>query len=347
MKPKKKLKVGVIGLGRIAPRHIDDSIEQLDELELAAVCDVVKKVADKVASEKHVKAYYDYKKLIDDPEIDLVAITTPNKFHYEIAAYAAKKNKDVILEKPIGQNFSQAKKLVELFDKSDATLFPVLQVRYNPAIQIVKDVLKKKALGKILSASVIIRWTRPQEYFDESSWKGTKDIDGGSLLTQAIHYVDITQYLLGDIKSVFAKVGTKKLKIENEDYANAILEFGNGITTNFEFTIYTYPHNLESSITILGEKGTIKIGGLAMNEIEIWEVENMPEPTVPESLTPNNYAGGMYVGSCPNHKSIYENVVNTLVYGKKSQLPGKEALPSLKIIDLIKESAKSKKEIKA
>lgn len=341
----KKIKVGIIGLGRIYPRHVDDSIKQLDELELVAVCDTDKEILKEVAEKEGVKAYNDYKELVDDEDVELVAIITPNGYHFEMASYVAEKNKHCVLEKPISQDYETAKILVEKFEKSKGTLFPVMQVRYNPVIRTVRKYVKDGSLGKILSGGVVIRWTRPQTYFAESDWKGSKNMDGGSLLTQAIHYIDVMQFILGEVESVYGKVDRKKLDIEVEDMANAIIDFKSGARLNLEFTVNTYPHNLESSLTILGEKGSVKIGGKAMNELEFWHVEDIEEPIIDEGLTPNVYAGGMYVGSCPNHKSIYENVINVLLKEEQSFITGGDALEAIKIIDAIKKSSDEKKEV--
>jgi UDP-N-acetyl-2-amino-2-deoxyglucuronate dehydrogenase len=343
---KKVLGVGVIGLGRIAPRHIEDSIEQIPELKLVAVCDIDKKLAERVGKEKKVKYYTDYRHLIKDPNVNIVSVCTPNGLHQKMGLYAAKYNKHVVMEKPLALNYLQAKKMVEAFKKTKAWLFPVLQVRYNPAVQALKETLDKGYFGEIYSASLIVRWTRPQAYFDESPWKGSLKMDGGSLMTQAIHYIDITQYLLGPAQSVFGKLDQKAHNTETEDMANAIIDLKTKVRVNLEFTINTYPHNLECSLAVLGEKGTVKIGGMAMNKIELWYVENVPPPNITGGNDPNVYAGGMYVGSCPNHKSIYENLVNVLIYKKPSFLQGKDALESLRIIDAIRQSSKLNKEIK-
>lgn len=341
----KKLGIGIVGLGRIFPRHYIDSIKELPEVELVAVCDNKPQLAKKVGESEKVKYYTDYLDLINDKNVDVVAVTTPNGLHNEIGMAVAAAGKHCIMEKPISQTYPEAKKLVEAFNKSKGKLFPVLQVRYNPAVQTLRDAVRKGLLGKILTASVIIRWTRPQAYFDESDWKGTMKMDGGTLLTQAIHYVDVMQYVLGPGKSVFGKLDRVAHKIETEDIANAMIDLKSGARVNLEFTVCTYPHNLECSLTVLGDKGTVKIGGTAMNKCELWEVKDTPMPYIPEGLTPNVYAGGMYVGSCPNHKSIYQNMINVLVYGKESFLQGEDALESLRIIDAIKKSSEEKKEV--
>jgi UDP-N-acetyl-2-amino-2-deoxyglucuronate dehydrogenase len=257
----------------------------------------------------------------------------------------AKSGKHCVMEKPISLNFLEAKKLTDAFDKSAGILFPVLQVRYNPAVITVKKFIDDGMFGRIHTAVLSIHWTRPQEYFDESNWKGRKKLDGGSLLTQAIHYIDVLQYVLGGVRSIYAKIDTVAHNIEVEDIANAILDLKSGARVNFDFTICTYPQNMECSLTILGEKGTVKIGGLAMNKVEYWDVKDTPVPNIPEGLPPNIYAGGAYVGSCPNHQAIYGNVVDVIIRGKENHIEGKDALESLKIIDGIVASSITKKEI--
>lgn len=342
---KKKLTVGVIGLGRISPRHIEDSIKQIKELKLAAVCDHKKELVDSVAKSEKVKGYIDYKKLIADKDVDVVAICTPNYLHLPMGLLAAKLGKHIIMEKPIAQNANDAKRLIKAFTTSKGILFPVLQVRYNPVIRVVKDAIDRNLLGKILTATLLIRWARPQVYFDESPWKGKKALDGGALLTQAIHYIDVMQYMLGKANSVFGKTATVGHNIEVEDITQSIIDFKSGTRAVVDFTICTYPKNIECSLMLLGEKGTIKIGGTAMNACEIWEVKDTPMPVIPPSLTPNQYASGMYVGSCPNHISIYQNAVDHLLHGKESFVNADDALESLRIIDAIKKSSALGREV--
>lgn len=337
--------VGVIGLGRIAPRHLDDAIAQIPELKLVAVCDVNKNLAETVAKQKQVKAYTDYRQLIRDQEVDLVSVCALNGLHFAMGRECARQRKHCVMEKPIALTYGQAQKLVTAFKIAKVKLFPVLQVRFHPAVAAVKQALESKALGNLYSASLVVRWSRPQSYFSQSPWRGTKKLDGGSLTTQAIHYVDIAQYLLGPAKSVFGKLDTKAHRIETEDMANAIVDFKNKVRLNLEFTINTYPHNLECSLTILGEKGTIKIGGLAMNKIELWQVENLPPPELSEGLPSLLPAGLRPVGSSPYHYFVYEDVVKTLVHQQPQFLKAKDALESLRIIDGIRKSSQLQKQI--
>ena len=168
---------------------------------------------------------------------------------------------------------------------------------------------------------------------------------GGTLLTQGIHYLDVMHYVLGDVKSVFARTNTVGHKMDMEDVVHAIIDFESGALVNLEFTVCAYPHNLECSFTVLGKDGTIKIGGSAMNVCELWVVKDKPKPYIPEGLAPNQYAGGSYVVSCPNHYFVYSNLVNTLVYHKVSDVCGLDALESLRIIDAIMKSSKTGKTI--
>jgi UDP-N-acetyl-2-amino-2-deoxyglucuronate dehydrogenase len=170
-------------------------------------------------------------------------------------------------------------------------------------------------------------------------------MDGGSLLNQGIHYVDIMQWILGPVRSVFAKVDTVAHEIEVEDIVLATLHFENGAYATFEFTLCTYPNNVENSISILGTKGTIKIGGPALNKIEHWEVSETPLPLLAEGLAPNVYAGGMYQGSCPNHHRIYEDALNHLLEGRRGVVDPAEALKSIRIAEAIYESARTGKEV--
>ena len=195
------------------------------------------------------------------------------------------------------------------------------------------------------AAALVIRWTRPQEYFSESDWKGTALMDGGALLTQAIHYIDSAQYILGPAREVFGVMVRKAHEIEVEDMAQALIQFNCGTHATLEFSINTYPHNIECSLSLMGEKGTVKIGGLAMNQIDYWNVANVPKPEIPVGNQPNVYAGGMYTGSCPNHKQIYQNVANHLLYGRPNLLSADEALEAIKIIDGIKASSEKKRTI--
>jgi UDP-N-acetyl-2-amino-2-deoxyglucuronate dehydrogenase len=345
MKNKKKIKFGLIGCGRISAQHFS-AIEAISEIELRAVCDIKEDRAKIAAQEYKVPWYKNYKDLLKRNDIDIVSICTPNGFHVPMGIEVAKTGKDVLMEKPLGINLKEVNKLLSYFKKTRRKIFAVLQVRFNLPLRAVKKIIEENKLGKINNAALVVRWMRPQKYFDQDEWRGTKKLDGGTLLNQGIHYVDVLQWLLGPVKSVFAKKDTLSHKIEIEDIVVATLKFRNGAYATLEFTINTYPKNLECSISFLGEKGTIKIGGLAADKIETWEVKNLPKPTLAPSLAPNVYANGLYQGSCPNHLFVYQNIVK-YYQGKRSAFitDGQEARKSLEIVEAIYRSARSNKEI--
>lgn len=342
---KVKIKLGLIGCGRISTQHFA-SMEAIPEIELRAVCDIKEGRAREIAQRYKIDWYKDYRELLKRDDLDVVSICTPNGFHVPMGIEAAKKGKDVLMEKPLGINLKEVDKLLNYFKKAKRKLFAVLQVRFNPPIQAVKKVIDENKLGRINNAALLIRWQRPQKYFDQDEWRGTKRLDGGTLLNQGIHYIDILQWFFGPVESVFAKKDTVAHKIEIEDIVTALLKFKKGIYTTLEFTICTYLRNLECSISILGSKGTIKIGGLASNEIETWEVKNLPKPYLPQGISPNMYANGLYQGSCPNHLFVYKNIVR-YYQGNKSAFitDGNEARKSLEIVEAIYCSAKTNEEI--
>jgi UDP-N-acetyl-2-amino-2-deoxyglucuronate dehydrogenase len=218
-----------------------------------------------------------------------------------------------------------------------------MQVRYNPAIIALKNTLDNEKLGKINQVTLTTRWTRPQEYFKD--WRGTSNLDGGSLINQGLHYVDVMQWAVGPVKSVYAITDTLMHKIEIEDIALAILKFKNGSYGLIEFNINTYPKNMECSLTVLGEKGTIKIGGEAVNKIELWNVKDYEKPNIEEGLKPNVYANGLYQGSCPNHSQVYKDLIYDLENNTKKCLRGEDAIDSLRLVLAIYESAKTGKEV--
>ena len=340
----KRIRFGLIGCGRISIQHLA-AFDLVPQAKLVAVCDVLPERAEKIAKERGVDHTTDYRKILERDDVDVVSICTPNGTHLAIASDAAKSGKHAIVEKPLAFTEEEVKQMAKTFASAGKILFPVLQVRYNPPIQVVRQVIKDGRLGKILNAAVVIRWTRPQSYFDNDAWRGTKAMDGGSLLNQGIHYLDILQWVLGPVRSVFGKVDTLAHKIEIEDFALALVRFSSGAYGTIEFSLNTYPRNIEGSITIMGEKGTIKIGGAAMNKIEFWEVDQLPMPQIPEGIAPNVYAGGMYQGSCPNHFRVYEDVCAALNGEKKEYVDVNEALNAVRIADALYVSAREGKEV--
>jgi len=339
------IQVALIGCGRISQVHVD-AIEQTEGIQLAAVCDVDEAKTKSYSDKFHVPSYTQIDPVIQNDHIDLVVIATPNGTHYSIAKACLQAGKSILLEKPITISTKDALDLIYEADRCEARFFAVKQVRYNPSIQILKQYCDAGRMGKLFSASLVVRWTRPQAYYDQSNWRGTKDLDGGSLLNQGIHYVDIMQWLLGDASSVFGYKETCCHDIEIEDIAHGLVRFQNGASGTIEFNVNSYPNNLECSLTVLGDKGSVKLSGAAMNEIDLWHVQDCPKPTIPSGFSPYVYAGGLYQGSCPNHIYVYRDIVHAFQNEEKLFVDGKEALKSLQIVNALYESAEKGKEIK-
>ena len=345
MIPSKKIKFGLIGCGRISARHFEAMEALKDDIELVAVCDIKEERAEDAAKKYKTKNYRDYRAMLDKEVLDVVSVCAPNGLHAQMGIDIAKSQKHALMEKPLAINLKEARKLIKSFKERDQKLFGVMQVRYNPPIVATKNIIQEKKLGKIYSGSLRMYWSRPQEYYDKDEWRGTKKMDGGSLLNQGIHYIDILQWLLGPAVSVFAKADTVAHRIEIEDIVTALLTLENGAYVTVEFTVCAYPKNLECSITVLGEKGSVKLGGSAVNEIEVWEVKDLPMPVLPPGLPPNVYAGGLYQGSCPNHYFVYKDLVRTLKENKEVGVDGREAMKSLEIVEAIYRSARENREI--
>jgi UDP-N-acetyl-2-amino-2-deoxyglucuronate dehydrogenase len=339
------IQVALVGCGRISQVHVD-AIVQTEGIQLVAVCDVDKTKTLSYKEKYKVSAYGQIDPILRDEKIDLVVIATPNGTHYPLAKACFQAGKSILLEKPITIHTKDAIDLIQEADRRKARFFAVKQVRYNPSIQLLKQYCDAGRLGRLFSASLVVRWTRPQAYYDQSDWRGTKALDGGSLLNQGVHYVDIMQWILGDAASVFGYKETCCHDIEIEDIALGLVRFQNGASGTIEFNVNSYPNNLECSLTVLGEKGSVKLAGAAMNEIEFWHVQDCPKPSIPSGFSPYVYAGGLYQGSCPNHIYVYRDIVRALKDGDEWYVDGREALKSLQIVNALYESAEKRKEIR-
>ncbi|MEZ7891751.1 MAG: Gfo/Idh/MocA family oxidoreductase, partial [Candidatus Wallbacteria bacterium] len=332
----RKIKFALIGCGRISARHFEslygdekNSILPNNDAEFVDVCDNDAAALKAVCDKYDVKGYSDYKEMLGKTQADVVAICTPNGLHYEMGMEVIRNKKHLLMEKPLCTNLMDADNLISNARDNRLHLFSVLQVRYNNTIQILKKLILENKLGKIFFAAVNVRWNRPQAYF--KGWRGTKELDCGTVLNQGIHYIDILQWLLGPVKKVVAQSAMIAHQIPLEDQLSSLIEFKSGAQASFEFSVNTYPKNKECSIYISAEKGTIEISGDAMNKIEYWEVEGVPKPDL-EVREGNVYAGGMYKGSCPNHPFIYQDVIRVLKTGDVNYINGDQARKSLELV---------------
>ena len=332
----------VVGCGRISDRHFE-AIAGQDALKLVAVCDEDPDRARTAGAKFDVPAFTSYAAMLAETEADVAVICTPSGLHPRHGIMAAQKGLHVISEKPMATRLEEADALVKACDDAGVHLFVVKQNRLNPGIQLLKSALDRNRFGRIYLANTTVRWNRPQSYYDQSPWRGTWEFDGGAFMNQASHYVDMIQWLIGPVESVAAKTATLARRIESEDTGVALLRFRNGALGVIEVTMLTYPRNMEGSITVIGEKGTVKIGGTAVNRIEHWEfAEYHDDDREAEALKAAADPLSVY-GS--GHVPYYENVVKVLLGEAQPGTDGREGRKSLELILGIYESAATGREV--
>jgi UDP-N-acetyl-2-amino-2-deoxyglucuronate dehydrogenase len=333
-------RVALVGTGRIARNHFE-AIAKVDGLELTAVSDIDPERAREAGESQGVPWFRSYEEMLAQAPCDVVAVATPSGLHPRHGILAAHAGKHVVCEKPMAITLSAADELVQACDDAGVQLFVVKQNRLNATIQLLKRAIDKQRFGRIYMANCTVRWARPQEYYDSAPWRGTWEFDGGAFMNQASHYVDLIQWLVGPVESVTAKTATLARRIETEDSGIAILKFRNGALGTIEVTMLTYPRNLEGSITILGERGTVKVGGTAVNKIEHWAFAEYDDDDklvdVAATNPPNVYGYG--------HEGYYRNVLRVLRGEAKADTDGRAGRKSLELILGIYESAKTGREI--
>ena len=329
---KSNLKFALIGCGRIANRHA----EHIDSIaELQAVCDVVKEKADALAEKHNAKAYYSVEDLLaNESGVDVVSICTPNGLHAQHSIQALKAGYHVLCEKPLATNVHDCGDMIKAAEQANKRLFAIKQNRFNPPVAAVKQAIEDGKLGKIYSVQLSCFWNRNPQYY-ENSWKGTKDLDGGTLYTQFSHFIDLLYWLVGDVKNAKAFIDNYDHKdiIEFEDTGAVILEFYNGAIGTVNYTVNSYGKNMEGSLTIFGEKGTVKIGGQYLNEMEYQNIEGFKIENLPEGNKANSY--GTYQGSMSNHDMVYKNLVDVLNNNAPISTSAFEGLKTVEIIDKI------------
>jgi UDP-N-acetyl-2-amino-2-deoxyglucuronate dehydrogenase len=337
----KKVKFGLIGCGRISKNHFE-SISQIDEAEIIACADIIEERAKTAAETYSVNNYYtDYHQMLDKEKLDAVIICTPSGMHPEMGVEASKHGLHVVTEKPMGIRLEDADNLIKACDHNQVQLFVVKQNRLNTTMQLLKRAIDKGRFGRIFMVQSNVFWQRPQSYYDLAKWRGTWEFDGGAFTNQASHYVDAIHWLIGEVDSVMAETATMERRIETEDTGSAILKFRNGVIGTLNVTMLTYPKNFEGSITILGEKGTVKIGGIAVNKIEKWEFSEYDDDD--RLVEESNYQPKNVYGL--GHLPYYKNVVDTLLGKTEPKTDGRSGRKSLEIIHAIYRSAKSGKKV--
>lgn len=333
-----KYKFAIIGCGRIAQRHAEHIAING---QLKAVCDIDFDKANFLAQKYGAIPYQNIDDLLaTERDIVVVSICSPNGLHAEHSIKALNAGFHVLCEKPMAINVYDCGEMIKAAERNNRRLFAIKQNRFNPPVAAIKQAIDSGALGKIYSVQLSCFWNRNFDYY-LNSWKGTADLDGGTLYTQFSHFVDLLYWMIGDVKTAHALTGNFAHKgvIEFEDTGVVALQFYNGALGTINYTVNSYGKNMEGSLTIFAEKGTVKIGGQYLNELEYQNIDGLIIKDLPEGNKANNY--GQYQGSMSNHDKVYENVIDVLKNGSSISTNSFEGLKTVEIIDKIYQSAKS------
>ena len=324
----RKIRIGIVGCGRISKNHFSSIEKHAENIELVSVCDINPEVLAAHEEKYQVKGYAHMEEMILVEKPDLVALCTPSGLHPDQAVLAARHGVHVMTEKPMATRWSDGLRMVKACDEARVRLFVVKQNRRNPTLQLLKRAVEEKRFGKIYMVHINVFWTRPQEYYDSAKWRGTWELDGGAFMNQASHYVDLIDWLIGPVESIQAMTGTLARDIEVEDSGVLNIRWRSGALGSMSVTMLTYPKNLEGSITILGDKGTVRVGGVAVNDIQHWEFAD--ERDYDLQVKSANYETTSVYGF--GHPLYYKNVVDVLRGEAEPETDGREGLKSLELL---------------
>lgn len=337
------LKFALVGCGRISAKHADLlGTDKIKNSKLTAVCDLVEDKARKVGEKYGVPWYTNMDKMMQSEQVDVVSVLTESGNHAKHVIHLAQYGKHIIVEKPMALTLDDADAMIKTCSENSCKLFVVKQNRFNYPVVALRQALESGRFGKLTMGTIRVRWCRTQAYYNQDKWRGTWALDGGVLSNQASHHIDLLQWMMGDVESVVAKSTTALVDIEAEDTAVAILKFKSGALGIIEATTAVRPIDLEGSLSVLGEKGTVEIGGFAVNEIRHWNFTDKldSDATVKSDYSvnpPNVYGFG--------HLAYYEDIVESILENKKSLIDGFEGRKSLELILAIYESIETGKEV--
>lgn len=324
----RKIRIAVVGCGRISKNHFGAIDKHSDEMELVAVCDIEPEVLEAHKKKYNISGYLNLEEMLRNEKLDIVAICTPSGLHPEQTIMVARYGIHVMTEKPMATRMSDGERMVKACDAERVRLFVVKQNRRNSTLQLLKRAVEEKRFGKIHMVHLNVFWTRPQEYYDMAKWRGTWELDGGAFMNQASHYVDLIDWLIGPVESVQAMMGTLNRDIEVEDTGVLNIRWRSGAIGSMSVTMLAYPKNFEGSITILGEKGTVRVGGVAVNDIQHWEFEE--ECDYDAKVHEANYETTSVYGF--GHPLYYKNVIDVLRGKTEPETDGREGLKSLELL---------------
>lgn len=324
----RKIRLAIVGCGRISKNHFGSIEKHAENIELAAVCDNNPTVLAEHTDKYKVPGYLHLEDMLKAEKLDMVALCTPSGIHPEQAIMAAKYGINVMTEKPMATRWLDGVRMVKACDEAGVRLFVVKQNRRNTTLQLLKRATEEKRFGKIHMVHLNVFWTRPQSYYDQGNgWRGTWEFDGGAFMNQASHYVDLLDWLIGPVEKVQAMMSTTR-DIEVEDTGVLNVKWRNGALGSMSVTMLTYPKNLEGSITILGEKGTVRIGGVAVNDIQLWEFDEPKD--YDQQIHAANYETTSVYGF--GHPLYYKNVIDVLRGEAETETDGREGLKSLELL---------------
>lgn len=329
---KSKLNFAVVGCGRIGKRHI----EQVRKFaNLVAICDVDSSVLAELSIDSNLLCFSSLQDLLKAKiDIDVISICSPNGLHAQMSIDCLNQGYNVLCEKPLALSIIEAGNMLECAEKNNRRLFVVKQNRFNPPVAAVKSLINNGSLGKVFNFQLNCFWNRNEDYY-ANSWKGTLNLDGGTLFTQFSHFIDLLYWFAGDIKEVFGFSDNYLHQdiIEFEDTGVVCLKFKNGAIGTINYTVNAFNKNMEGSLTIFGTKGTVKIGGQYLNELEYQSIDGIEISNLPKGNSPNNY--GNYVGSMSNHDLVYKNVIDVLENNAPIEASAFDGFMSIMLIEKI------------
>lgn len=324
----RKVRFALAGCGRIAGNHFAALERHKDMCELAGVCDTDSRALEEASYRTGARPYRNLAGMLDDCQADAVILTTPSGLHSSQAIQVAHAGRHVITEKPMATRWEDGKRMVAACDEARVRLFVVKQNRLNATMQMLKKAIDDKRFGRIHMMNMNVFWTRPQAYYDSAGWRGTWEYDGGAFMNQASHYIDLAQWLIGPVQSLHAYAATLERDIEVEDTGVINLQWRNGALGSINVTMLAYPKNFEGSITILGDKGTVRIGGVALNEVQHWEFAEPNEDD--QRVRDSSYATDSVYGF--GHAQYYDNVIKALRGEANPETDGRQGLKTLEIL---------------
>ncbi|BAK75253.1 oxidoreductase domain protein [Pseudogulbenkiania sp. NH8B] len=324
----RKIRFALVGCGRIAQNHFAALEKHAERAELTDVCDIDPAALAAAVARTGARGHASLAALLAETRADIVILTSPSGLHPAQSIECSEAGFHVMTEKPMATRWEDGLAMVKASDRAGRRLFVVKQNRRNATLQLLKRAMEEKRFGRLYMVNVNVFWTRPQEYYDSAAWRGTWEFDGGAFMNQASHYVDLLDWLIGPVESVQAYTATLARNIEVEDTGTVSVKWRSGALGSMNVTMLTYPKNLEGSITIIGEKGTVRVGGVAVNEVQHWEFAE-PHP-MDDEIQSASYATTSVYGF--GHPLYYDNVINVMQGKADPETDGREGLKSLELL---------------